>query len=89
MTLDALLEQLADAIAERVTARLNGNGAAGKEPPSVPETLLTAQEAAARLHVAPRWLYRHAARLPFTVRLAPRVVRFREAGLRTWLERQR
>ena len=88
MTLDALLEQLADAIAERVTARLNGNGAATHDAPS-DDTLLTAQEAAARLHVAPRWLYRHAARLPFTVRLAPRVVRFREAGLRTWLERQR
>jgi hypothetical protein len=53
------------------------------------EALLDAKQAAALLHVAPRWLYRRAASLPFTRRLAARTLRFSEPGLRRWLERQR
>ena len=88
MTLDLheVLGQLADLVADRVAARLNGHGA-----PAVPgpDRLLEVDEAAAVLGVKPRWLYRHAARLPFTRRLSPRVVRFSEAGIRAYLTASR
>ena len=48
------------------------------------DRLLTVQEAAQRLAVTPRWLYRHAGDLPFTVRLG-RLLRFSERGLDRWL----
>lgn len=55
-------------------------------PPSGPETdrLLTVEEAAERLGVSPRWLYRHAGRLPFARRLSRKALRFSEVGLRRW-----
>ncbi len=53
-----------------------------------PERLLTAAEAAARLGVAPRWLYRHARELPFTRRLGPKTLRFSERGLQRHLDRR-
>lgn len=53
------------------------------------DRLLTAEEAARRLGVRPRWLYDHAASLPFAVKLSPRMRRFSERGLRRWQERQR
>lgn len=40
------------------------------------DKLLTAAEAAERLHVSERWLYKHASTLPYAVRLSPTVVRF-------------
>ena len=48
------------------------------------DQLLTAEDAAAILRVTPRWLYRHANRLPFTRRLSRKCLRFSEAGLRRW-----
>ncbi len=55
-------------------------------PPEAPaeDRLLTPEEAAAALRVTPRWLYRHAQRLPFTRRLSRKALRFSEAGLRRW-----
>src|SRR2546425_1192426 len=55
VSLDALLEQLADLIAERVAARLNGKD----PPPASPkgETLLTAAVVAEQLQTSPRWVY--------------------------------
>ncbi len=47
--------------------------------------LLTPEEAGRMLGVTPRWLYRHAKRLPFTRRISRKVLRFSEAGLRRWL----
>ena len=49
-----------------------------------PDTLLTADQAAKILNVTPRWLYRHAKRLPFTRRLSRKVLRFSKAGLLRW-----
>ena len=67
---------------------VDGNGDGG--PADVrPDRLLTAAEAATQLGVAPKWLYRHAARLPFTRRLSPKVLRFSASGLARWLERRR
>ena len=40
------------------------------------DQLLTATQAAELLTVSERWLYRHAATLPYAVRLSPTVVRF-------------
>jgi hypothetical protein len=44
------------------------------------DKLLTAAETAGILGVTPRWLYRHAQRLPFARRLSRKVLRFSEVG---------
>jgi len=80
VTIEALLEQLADLIADRVAARLNGKEATGE-----PDRLLTVDQAAAVLGVTPRWLYRRATTLPFARRLSRGVLRFEEAGLRRYM----
>ncbi len=61
------------------------NHQGGPANESEPDQLLTPQEAARILGVTPRWLYRHAKRLPFTKRISRKVLRFSEAGLRRWL----
>jgi hypothetical protein len=48
------------------------------------DQLLTAEDAAQILRVTPRWLYRHANRLPFARRLSRKCLRFSEVGLRRW-----
>lgn len=61
-------------------------------PPTPTKTeaeLLTPTEAAKRLGVSVRWLYRHHRKLPFARKLAPRVLRFDAAALDRWVERQR
>ena len=47
--------------------------------------LLDAEEAAKTLAVSPDWLYRHANKLPFTRKLAPKMLRFSYLGLQKWL----
>lgn len=54
-----------------------------------PTRLLTPEEAAGRLSVTVRWLYRHAGQLPFTRKLSRKVLRFEAAGLERWLKEQR
>jgi len=49
------------------------------------DRLLDAEEAAEILAVSPDWLYRRAARLPFTRKLAPRVLRFSYLGIQKYL----
>jgi excisionase family DNA binding protein len=88
LDLDALLDVLADKLSERVAARLsNGNGNGNGHAPE-PDQLLTVDEAAQVLGVTPRWIYRHARTLPFTVRLPGRAVRFSEQGLARYVERR-
>lgn len=70
-------------LAELVT--VNGNG---KAPVPAPARLLTVREAAPRLGVSARWLYRHAKTLPFAKRLADKTLRFDETGLTHWLGRR-
>jgi hypothetical protein len=84
MDLDTLLNRLAELVAEKLAARLNGNGKGTEES----DTLLTAGAVAARLGVTVRWVYAHAARLPFVVRLPGRGVRFSARGLARWLEKK-
>ncbi|HUF77150.1 MAG TPA: helix-turn-helix domain-containing protein [Longimicrobiales bacterium] len=60
------------------TPTSNGNGKA--------DHLLTAQQAAERLGVSKRWVYRKAESLPFTRRLSGGTLRFSERGLERWKE---
>jgi excisionase family DNA binding protein len=57
------------------------NGTAPATGGAEPDRLLTVGEAAAQLQASKDWLYRHAGRLPFTVRLGPRQLRFSAHGL--------
>jgi predicted DNA-binding transcriptional regulator AlpA len=79
MTLEPLLDQLAELVAVKVAARLNG------KPQPEADRLLDVHDAADLLGVKPRWLYRRAKSLPFAKRLSPGVLRFSEAGLRAYM----
>jgi hypothetical protein len=70
-------------IAEEVAAALD------REAPTAKDKLLTPQETARILGQNVRWLYRHAARLPFTRRLSRKCLRFSETGLTRWLAAKR
>jgi len=48
------------------------------------DPLLTAAEAAERLAVSKRWIYRQASGLPFTRRLSDGTLRFSSKGLERW-----
>ena len=54
-----------------------------------PDTLLTVAQVAPILEVTPKWLYRHADRLPFTRRLSRKALRFSDTGLKKWLATRR
>ena len=54
-----------------------------------PDRFMTAEQVAPVLGVTPRWLYRHAGKLPFTRRLSRKALRFSEAGLRRYLASRR
>ncbi len=73
---------LQSALAARLIAAPNCTA-----PEPAEDRLLTCAEAAQALHVSQDWLYRRAARLPFTVRLG-RPLRFSAAGIARYL-RQR
>jgi predicted DNA-binding transcriptional regulator AlpA len=53
------------------------------------DNLLTVTEATQRLNTSPDWLYRHASKLPFTVRLAPKQLRFSSQGIDKYLQRRK
>lgn len=57
--------------------------------PAVPDRLLTVKEAAERLGVDRRWIYRRADTLPFTRKLSPGTLRFSERALERWKEGRR
>jgi len=63
-----------------VTALANNHGT-----PTDKEILLTPEQAAALIGVNRRWLYRRAAKLPFTRRISRKNLRFSEPGLRRWM----
>lgn len=62
-------------------ARMVTPSADGKSQTLAEDSLLTVQEAAERLGVSPDYLYRHARKFPFTVRLGPRQLRFSSGGI--------
>lgn len=75
------LEQLRAELWARLTAPPNGPG------PEV-EEYLTPGQAAERLKVDPRWVYRHARKLG-GVRLSDRTLRFTVAGIDRYAARRR
>ena len=83
----ALLCQLA-ALHSALAARLLSEPAPADGPEPDADTLLEVAEAARRLGTTKDWLYRHAQRLPFTVRMGPRQLRFSAKGLERYI-RQR
>lgn len=54
-------------------------------PEGNPSALLTVEEAAERLGVAPSWLYRHAKSLPFSRKLGHRTLRFEAIAMDRWI----
>lgn len=79
----ALLSQVA-ALQSALAARLLSVQDHRQSGPSE-DRLLTVEEAASRLGTSEDWLYRHAPKLPFTVRLAPRQLRFSSQGIERYL----
>jgi predicted DNA-binding transcriptional regulator AlpA len=62
------------------------NSPPGRQGPPIDDRLLDVEEAAAKLAVSKDWLYRHAAKLPFTVRLGPRRLRFSDKGIDRFIQ---
>jgi predicted DNA-binding transcriptional regulator AlpA len=58
------------------------------DTPASGDRLLKIADAAAKLSVSPDYLYRHAEKLPFTVRDGRRL-RFSEHGIEQWIARRR
>jgi len=50
------------------------------------DRLMNVQEAASKLGVSVDWIYRNAAKLPFTVRLGPRRLRFSTKGINKFIQ---
>ncbi len=76
--LSSLEPWLRNLIREEIRAAIGQNGHQG-------DRLLGAREAAEILSVSPDWLYRYGSRLPFTRKLAPRVLRFSYLGIQKYL----
>lgn len=60
----------------------------GRQAPAEEDKLLTAAEAAEILHVSERWLYRHADKLSYAVRLSSTVVRFSSNTIQAEIQRR-
>src|SRR5262249_23053310 len=56
-------------------------------PPAAPETFISVKEAAARLGVAPKWLYRRKKTLPLMREVVPGTWRSSVAALERWMAR--
>ena len=77
--LDALLDRLADVLADRIAAKLNGSAPAAD--------MLTPDEAAKVLRTDKRWIYRHADELG-AVHITRRKLRIPRAGVQRFLKRK-
>lgn len=76
------LEPLRAALWARMTsAPTSGNGQSTQEG----DSLVDVTEAARRLGTSRDYLYRHSAKLPFTVRLGPRQLRFSSRGIERFI----
>jgi len=87
VNLDPLFEQLADLLAEKVAARLNGKATAPAGTENG-EPMLTAAAVAQQLQTSARWVYDHADELGGK-RLSRRCLRFPEEAVRRYVERRR
>lgn len=82
-----LLCQLS-ALQSTLAARLARPPSNGQGEPPGEDQLLTVEEAARKLGVSKDWLYRHSRKLPFSVRLGHRQLRFTARGIERYI-RQR
>ncbi len=72
--------------AELWSRLLSGAGpAGGPRIPAEDDHLLTVKQASQKLGVSPDWLYRQASKLPFTVRLGGRRLRFSIRGIQRYI----
>ncbi len=78
-----MLAQVA-AIQASLAARVASAAHASPVKRAEDDRLISVDEAADRLGVTARWLYRHAPRLPFSRRLSRKALRFSELGLKRW-----
>jgi len=60
----------------------------GRQAPAEEDKLLTAAEAAEILHVSERYLYKHADKLSYAVRLSSTVVRFSHNKIQAEIQRK-
>jgi predicted DNA-binding transcriptional regulator AlpA len=79
--LDFVLAQIRQIVREEITTAIQS----GAPNVTQQDTLLTSEQAAQLMGVSPRWLHRHAGKLPFTRRIGRKNLRFSDAGLRRWL----
>ena len=86
--LPSMLTQMAALLGALSAQLLTPQGHARREIQSAEDRLLTVTEAAQRLSTTPDWLYRHASKLPFTVRLTPKQLRFSSQGIDKYLQRR-
>jgi predicted DNA-binding transcriptional regulator AlpA len=87
--LPSLLAQVAALLGTLSAQLLTIQRGIRREPRSDEDSLLTVTEAAQRLNTSPDWLYRHASKLPFTVRLTAKQLRFSSQGIEKYLQRRR
>jgi predicted DNA-binding transcriptional regulator AlpA len=83
-TAAALLGTLAGLQSVLLARALAPGGDGDRNGAPATDRLLTAEEAAMQLSHSVDWIYRHAEKLPFTVRTG-RDVRFSAAGLARWI----
>ena len=76
---EALAAILKPIVEEAVQKAINGNGHHDGDH------LLDAEEASKVLSVSADWLYRHANKLPFARKLAPKMLRFSYLGIQKYL----
>ena len=79
---DPFRSELEEIVERAVKKALNGNEHHG-------DRLLDAKQAAEILCVGEDWLYHHHKKLPFTRKLAPRVLRFSYQGIQKYLGTKR
>jgi predicted DNA-binding transcriptional regulator AlpA len=80
----SLISQLA-ALQSVLAARLLTGEQRQDAQPRGADCLLDVEEAAERLGTSADWLYRNARRLPFTVRVGSRQLRFSVEGINRWI----
>ena len=85
---EALFNLAALQLAIALHIRHGGRSPSVNRTPTAEDKLLLPEQAAARMGVSRRWLYRHAKRLPFTRRLGRKQLRFSEAGLTEYLAKK-
>ena len=80
---DPFRSELEEIVERAIKKALNGNGDQNGD------RLLDAEAAAEILSVSKDWLYAHAGKLPFTRKLAPKMLRFSNLGIQKYLSNRK